>query len=144
MLTLATHLLTPVTQLLTPVTHLLTPVTHMLTPVTHMLTPATHLLKPATHFFSTVFHIGSPILLVETVEYLCCRYIAADILCVADNSLVYNPTGQCNEVFQWMPKEHMCILVYLVSVYHALQAGQLAKAQTYSEKALAQIHSLKS
>ena len=63
--------------------------------------------------------------------------------CLVDSSMMYNPTAQTIEVFQWMPKEHLCILVYLVSVYHAVQAGHLEKAQTYSEKALAQIQALK-
>lgn len=69
-------------------------------------------------------------------------YFISDLF-VADNSLSFNPTGQTNEVFQWMPKEHLCILVYLVSVYHAVQAGLLEKAQSYSEKALSQIQGLK-
>ena len=60
-----------------------------------------------------------------------------------DPSMLFNPTGQTNEVFHWMPKEHLCILVYLVSVYHAVQAGQIDKAQNYSEKALTQIQGLK-
>lgn len=60
-----------------------------------------------------------------------------------DTAMAFNPTAQTIEVFQWMPKEHLCILVYLVSVYHAVQAGHLEKAQTYSEKALAQIQALK-
>lgn len=56
---------------------------------------------------------------------------------------MFNPNAQTIEVFHWMPKEHLCILVYLVSVYHAVQAGHLEKARNYSEKALAQIEGLK-
>lgn len=45
--------------------------------------------------------------------------------------------------FEWMPKEHMCILVYLVTVLHSMQAGYMDKAQKYTEKALMQIEKLK-
>lgn len=58
-------------------------------------------------------------------------------------ALRFNPTGQSDEVFQWMPKEHLCLLVYLVSVYHAVQAGYIDRAQKFSEKALMQINGLK-
>ncbi|PIK54321.1 putative MAU2 chromatid cohesion factor-like isoform X1 [Apostichopus japonicus] len=45
--------------------------------------------------------------------------------------------------FQWIPKEHMCVLVYLVTVMHSMQAGYMDKAQKYTDKALAQIEKLK-
>ncbi|KAG1667223.1 MAU2 chromatid cohesion factor [Nymphon striatum] len=48
------------------------------------------------------------------------------------------------DMFQWMPKEHMCVLVYLVSVMHSMQAGYMDKAQKYTDKALMQIEKLKS
>ena len=77
-----------------------------------------------------------------------------------------NPADQ----FQWLPKEHMCVLVYLVSqilpllythdmlwvfknfcyflikvtVMHSMQAGFMEKANKYTEKALMQISKLKS
>ncbi|KAG1667224.1 MAU2 chromatid cohesion factor [Nymphon striatum] len=47
------------------------------------------------------------------------------------------------DMFQWMPKEHMCVLVYLVSVMHSMQAGYMDKAQKYTDKALMQIEKLK-
>ncbi|KAL5005286.1 hypothetical protein ScPMuIL_018742 [Solemya velum] len=47
------------------------------------------------------------------------------------------------ELFQWLPKEHMCVLVYLVTVMHAMQAGYMDKAQKYTDKALMQIEKLK-
>ncbi|GFO22972.1 mau2 chromatid cohesion factor homolog [Plakobranchus ocellatus] len=47
------------------------------------------------------------------------------------------------EMFQWLPKEHMCILVYLVTVMHSMQAGYMDKAQKYTDKALMQIAKLK-
>ncbi|KAJ8029308.1 MAU2 chromatid cohesion factor-like [Holothuria leucospilota] len=47
------------------------------------------------------------------------------------------------ERFQWIPKEHMCVLVYLVTVMHSMQAGYMDKAQKYTDKALAQIEKLK-
>ena len=78
----------------------------------------------------------------ENIFITCCNHISAFTM-FTDPSMLFNPTGQTNEVFHWMPKEHLCILVYLVSVYHAVQAGQIDKAQNYSEKALTQIQGLK-
>ncbi|CAG2103896.1 unnamed protein product [Medioppia subpectinata] len=48
-----------------------------------------------------------------------------------------------NDMFIWMPREHMCVLVYLVTVLHSMQAGYMDKAQKYTEKALMQIEKLK-
>lgn len=47
------------------------------------------------------------------------------------------------ELFQWLPKEHMCILVYLVTVMHSMQAGYMEKAQKYTDKAFMQIEKLR-
>lgn len=49
-----------------------------------------------------------------------------------------------NDSFLWMPKEHMCVLVYLVTVLHSMQSGYMEKAQKYTEKALMQIDKLRS
>lgn len=43
-----------------------------------------------------------------------------------------------------MPKEHLYVLVYLVTVMHSVQAGYMEKAQKYTDKALMQIEKLKS
>lgn len=48
------------------------------------------------------------------------------------------------DMFIWMPKEHLYVLVYLVTVMHSMQAGYMDKAQKYTEKALMQIEKLKS
>jgi len=48
------------------------------------------------------------------------------------------------DMFIWMPKEHLYVLVYLVTVMHSMQAGHMDKAQKYTEKALMQIEKLKS
>ncbi|TRY67660.1 hypothetical protein TCAL_05258 [Tigriopus californicus] len=45
--------------------------------------------------------------------------------------------------FQWLSKDHLCILVYLVTVMHSMQAGYMDKAQKYTDKAIAQIDKLK-
>lgn len=42
-----------------------------------------------------------------------------------------------------MPKQHLYVLVYLVTVMHSMQAGYMNKAQEYTDKALAQIEKLK-
>uniref|UniRef100_A0A8C1ZM99 MAU2 chromatid cohesion factor homolog n=1 Tax=Cyprinus carpio TaxID=7962 RepID=A0A8C1ZM99_CYPCA len=47
------------------------------------------------------------------------------------------------DLFHWLPKEHMCVLVYLVTVMHSMQAGYLEKAQKYTDKALMQLEKLK-
>ncbi|XP_074651649.1 MAU2 chromatid cohesion factor homolog [Tubulanus polymorphus] len=51
--------------------------------------------------------------------------------------------NQSGDMFQWLPKEHMCVLVYLVTVMHSMQAGYMDKAQKYTDKALMQIEKLK-
>ncbi|KAK6617232.1 hypothetical protein RUM43_005163 [Polyplax serrata] len=47
------------------------------------------------------------------------------------------------DMFVWMPKEHLYVLVYLVTVMHSMQAGYMDKAQKYTDKALTQIDKLK-
>uniref|UniRef100_A0A671X0D4 MAU2 chromatid cohesion factor homolog n=1 Tax=Sparus aurata TaxID=8175 RepID=A0A671X0D4_SPAAU len=56
-----------------------------------------------------------------------------------DEILPANPAA----LFHWLPKEHMCVLVYLVTVMHSMQAGYLEKAQKYTDKALMQLEKLK-
>ncbi|RWS16437.1 MAU2 chromatid cohesion factor-like protein [Dinothrombium tinctorium] len=58
----------------------------------------------------------------------------------ADEDLISNNSV---DNFHWMAKEHMCVLVYLVTVLHSMQAGYMDKAQKYTEKALMQIEKLK-
>jgi MAternally affected uncoordination len=47
-------------------------------------------------------------------------------------------------MFIWMPKEHLYVLVYLVTVMHSMQGGYMDKAQKYTDKAFTQIEKLKS
>lgn len=47
-------------------------------------------------------------------------------------------------MFMWMPKEHLYVLVYLITAMHSMQGGYLDKAQKYTDKALMQIEKLKS
>lgn len=47
------------------------------------------------------------------------------------------------DMFIWMPKEQLYVVVYLVTVMHSMQAGYMDKAQKYTDKALAQIEKLK-
>ncbi|XP_077866764.1 MAU2 chromatid cohesion factor homolog [Saccoglossus kowalevskii] len=53
------------------------------------------------------------------------------------------PSSNPADLFHWLPKEHMCVLVYLVTVMHSMQAGYMDKAQKYTDKALLQIGKLK-
>lgn len=48
------------------------------------------------------------------------------------------------EMFIWLPKEQLYVLVYLVTVSHSMMAGYMDKALKYTEKALTQIDKLKS
>lgn len=43
-----------------------------------------------------------------------------------------------------MPKDHLYVLVYLVTVMQSMQSGYMDKAQKYTDKALMQIEKLKS
>lgn len=47
------------------------------------------------------------------------------------------------ERFEWLTKEHLCVLVYLVTVMHSMYSGSMEKAIKYSEKALLQVQRLK-
>ncbi|VDM02556.1 unnamed protein product [Schistocephalus solidus] len=44
--------------------------------------------------------------------------------------------------FQWMPREYMVILIYLISVMQLMQSGMLERAQHSAEKGLTQIEKL--
>lgn len=46
------------------------------------------------------------------------------------------------EQFEWLTKEHLCVLVYLVTVMHSMYVGYMEKAIRYSEKALVQVDRL--
>lgn len=48
------------------------------------------------------------------------------------------------DMFIWMPKEYLYVLVYLVTIMHSMQGGYMDKAQKYTDKALTQIEKLKS
>lgn len=47
------------------------------------------------------------------------------------------------EMFIWLPKEQLYVLVYLVTVSHSMMAGYMDKALKYTEKALAEIDKAK-
>lgn len=61
----------------------------------------------------------------------------------ADES-IFGQNGQnALEMFMWLPKEQLCVLVYLVSVSHSMMTGYMDKAQKYTENALDQIEKLR-
>ncbi|KAL7641064.1 UNVERIFIED_CONTAM: hypothetical protein RMT77_008201 [Armadillidium vulgare] len=60
---------------------------------------------------------------------------------LSDQDLVPNSSS---EFFVWLPREQLCVLAFLVSVMHSVQAGHMEKAQKYTDKALFQIEKLKS
>jgi MAternally-affected-uncoordination protein len=47
------------------------------------------------------------------------------------------------ENFYWMHKDHLCVLVYLLTVIHNVQTGCFDKAQKFTEKALLNLQKLK-
>ena len=49
-----------------------------------------------------------------------------------------------SDQFIWMAKEHLCVLVYLVTVMHSMQGGFMEKAERYTDKAIAQISKMRS
>jgi MAternally-affected-uncoordination protein len=51
--------------------------------------------------------------------------------------------GRLVDQFIWMSREHLCVLVYLVTVMHSMQAGFMEKAERYTDKAIGQIAKLK-
>lgn len=57
---------------------------------------------------------------------------------------IFGNNGANNlEMFLWLPKDQLYVLVYLVTVSHSMMAGYMDKAQKYTEKALAQIEKLR-
>ena len=58
--------------------------------------------------------------------------------CDTDPQAANNP-----DLLVLLPKDQMCILVYLISVMHSVQAGYMDKAQKYTDKALSQIAKLR-
>lgn len=64
-----------------------------------------------------------------------------DALAIVETNFI---SSNMSENFNWMSKDHMCVLVYLISVLHSMQAGFLDKAQRYTERALGQIDRLRS
>ena len=40
------------------------------------------------------------------------------------------------EGFQWMTKDHLCILVYLVTVMHSMHTGLMERALKYTDKGI--------
>ncbi|KRZ27329.1 DNA ligase 4 [Trichinella pseudospiralis] len=47
------------------------------------------------------------------------------------------------EYFQWISDEHLCILVYAMTVMQALHCGKFNKARQYAERALAHVEKLR-
>ncbi|KRZ51252.1 DNA ligase 4 [Trichinella nativa] len=47
------------------------------------------------------------------------------------------------EYFQWISDEHLCILVYAMTVMEALHCGKFNKARQYAERALAHVEKLR-
>ncbi|CAF0765748.1 unnamed protein product [Adineta ricciae] len=54
--------------------------------------------------------------------------------------IVTNPLEQ----FTWLSRDHLNVLVYLLTVFHSMLSGRLEKALKYADKAQAQIEQIKS
>lgn len=60
------------------------------------------------------------------------------------DEVIFGQNGQNNlEMFMWLPKEQLYVLVYLVTVSHSMMAGYMDKAQKFTETALEQIEKLR-
>jgi MAternally-affected-uncoordination protein len=46
------------------------------------------------------------------------------------------------EQFLWLPRDQLCVLVYLITVMHSMQGGYMEKAERYTEKAIQNIMKL--
>jgi len=47
--------------------------------------------------------------------------------------------GSAIDQFQWMSHDQLCVLVYLITVMHSMQGGNMDKAEKYTEKGIQQI-----
>ncbi|GAB6028583.1 mau2 chromatid cohesion factor [Chamberlinius hualienensis] len=85
---------------------------------------------------------------VKTVKP-CLKQLQQSILTITslpdEDNLNFSEPIAANQVdmFHWLPKEQLCVLVYLVTVMHSMQAGYIDKAQKYTDKAVIQIEKLK-
>lgn len=60
------------------------------------------------------------------------------------DEVIFGQNGQNQlEMFMWLPKEQLYVLVYLVTVSHSMMAGYMDKAQKFTETALEQIEKLR-
>lgn len=61
------------------------------------------------------------------------------------DEVIFGQNGTNNlEMFMWLPKEQLYVLVYLLTVSHSMMAGYMDKAQKFTETALEQIEKLRS
>lgn len=73
----------------------------------------------------------------------CLKQLQQSIQAIMQADDVFTGPSQ-GDMFLWMPKEHLYVLVYLLTVMHSMQAGYMEKAQKYTDKALLHIEKLKS
>lgn len=60
------------------------------------------------------------------------------------DEMIFGQNGTNNlEMFMWLPKEQLYVLVYLVTVAHSMMAGYMDKAQKFTDIALEQIEKLR-
>ncbi|XP_060534936.1 MAU2 chromatid cohesion factor homolog isoform X2 [Cylas formicarius] len=72
----------------------------------------------------------------------CLKQLQQTIQAIMATDDVFTGPSQ-GDMFLWMPKEHLYVLVYLLTVMHSMQAGYMEKAQKYTDKALIHIEKLK-
>ncbi|CAG9772147.1 unnamed protein product [Ceutorhynchus assimilis] len=72
----------------------------------------------------------------------CLKQLQQSIQAIMQADDVFTGPSQ-GDMFLWMPKEHLYVLVYLLTVMHSMQAGYMEKAQKYTDKALLHIEKLK-
>uniref|UniRef100_A0A8C9X8C6 Cohesin loading complex subunit SCC4 homolog n=1 Tax=Sander lucioperca TaxID=283035 RepID=A0A8C9X8C6_SANLU len=74
--------------------------------------------------------------LVQLYKHPCLKQLQQCIQTIStlhdDEILPVNPAA----LFHWLPKEHMCVLVYLVTGMHSMQAGYLEKAHNAGQQSI--------
>ncbi|XP_057663542.1 MAU2 chromatid cohesion factor homolog isoform X2 [Diorhabda carinulata] len=120
--------------------------------VQQVLNQAGHLIETWTGAVYQKEYVKVYFLVLQVCHYLmagqvksvkpCLKQLQQSIQTImASDDVFMGPSA--GDMFLWMPKEHLYVLVYLVTVMHSMQAGYMEKAQKYTDKALMQIEKLK-
>ncbi|XP_050296968.1 MAU2 chromatid cohesion factor homolog [Anthonomus grandis grandis] len=118
-----------------------------------VLTQAGHLIENWTGTAYQREYLKVYFLVLQVCHYLmggqvkgvkpCLKQLQQSIQTIMQQDDTFPSSSPSQEQFLWMPKEHLYVLVYLLTVMHSMQAGYMEKAQKYTDKALLHIEKLK-